>query len=157
MDPSYKLKVKLELYWILATVVLIVGVMYPIYRNIDNYPFFWINVVFIAVFMSFIRYILFLKYTLIAHKLWAKLIILAISFPIIIFLVASFNSFRNYIDEQGIQSFFEKLSAQDNEHISSYIKNETIFFSVGSILVSVALPFRMLISVWRQINKKGNI
>jgi hypothetical protein len=157
MDQSFRLKIKLELYWILATLILIVGVMYPIENSIDHYFFFWTNVVFIAVFMSFLRYVLFLKYTLIANVLWAKLLFLAISFPIIIFLISRFNDFRNYIDEQGIQSLLEKLSARDNENISTYIKSETIFFSVASIIVTAALPFRMLISVWRQINKKHNV
>lgn len=157
MDNKLRLKIKLELYWILATLILIVGVMYPINNSIEHYRFFWVNVIFIAVFMSFIRYILFLKYTLISHIVWAKLLFLAFSFPIIIFLISRFNDFRNYIDEQGIQSLLEKLSAHDNEMISSYIKSETIFFSVGSIIVTAALPIRMLISVWRQINKKHNI
>ena len=157
MDQHTRLKIKLELYWILATIILIIGVMYPIFTAVDNYFFFWINILFIAVFVTFFRYIFFLRYTLIAYNLKLKLLLMVLSFPLLIVLVANFNDFRNYIDEQGIQSLFEHLSFKENDRLSNYIKNETIFFSVSSIIVGVAFPLRMLISVWRQYNKKGTI
>lgn len=145
------------MYWIIATIILIIGVMYPIISTVDNYRFFWTNILFVFVFATLFRYIFLLKYTLIAYNLKIKLAVLAISFPLIILLIARFNDFRNYIDEQGIQSLFEHLSAKQNDSLSNYIKNETIFFSVASIMVSIMLPIRMLISVWRQYNKKLSI
>jgi len=59
------------------------------------------------------------------------------------------------MDEQGLQSLFEKFSARENDEMTTYIKAETIFFAVGSIIVSAILPVRMLISVWRQYNNKS--
>ena len=35
----------------------------------------------------------------------------------------------------------------------NYIKNEMIFFGVGSIITGIILPFRMIISLWRMRNK----
>ena len=157
MNQDTQLKLKLELYWIVATILIVVGIMYPIYTALENYFFFWINILFIVVFVTFFRYIFFLKYTLIAYNLRLKLALMFLSLPLLIVLVGNFNDFRNYIDEQGIQSLFEHLSFQENDKLSSYMKNETIFFSVGSIITGVAFPLRMLISVWRQYNGKEKI
>jgi hypothetical protein len=59
------------------------------------------------------------------------------------------------MDEQGLQSLFEKFSALENDNMTNYIKSETIFFGVGSIIVSAILPIRMVISIWRQYNHKN--
>ncbi len=59
------------------------------------------------------------------------------------------------MDEQGLQTLFENFSATQNDKLSNYLKSETIFFAVGSIIVSTILPIRMLISIWRQYNGKG--
>jgi hypothetical protein len=37
--------------------------------------------------------------------------------------------------------------------MTQYIRSEFLFFGVGSVIVSILLPFRMIISVWRTKNK----
>ena len=149
------LKLAFELLWNILIVLICLLVVFPIYLKLPDYPFLVSNVLFIIVFLSFFRYIFFLKHTFASKSYFIKLFLLTLSIILEFILIYFFNTFRNFMDEQGLQSLFEKFSARENDEMTTYIKAETIFFAVCSIIVSAILPVRMLISVWRQYNNKS--
>lgn len=155
LKSEIQLKLAFELLWNFCIVLVCLLVVLPVYLKTPGYPFLISNVVFIFIFFSFFRYIFFLRHTFVSKSYVFKLLLLSVSIPLVITLNYYFNNFRNFMDEQGLQSLFEKFSAAENDKLTNYLKSETIFFGVGSIIVSAILPVRMLISIWRQYNSTG--
>lgn len=143
----------LELVWWLFTLVLVVFVMYPIYDEIPEYPFWMENCIAIAIFITAARYIFFLRFSPIAYIQQLKVVLAIGMIPLIFILVSQFNFFQTYLDENGILSFLGHLSPSRIDSMDRYIRNEMGFFSVGAVISSAILAIRLIISVWRVRNK----
>lgn len=143
----------LELVWWLFTAVLVIFVMYPIYNEIPDYPFWIENCVAIVLFITCARHIFFLKFSLFAYIQPLKVVLAIAMIPLIFVLVNQFNFFQTYLDENGILSFLGHLTPSRIDSMDRYIRNEMGFFSVGAIISSAILAFRLIISVWRVRNK----
>lgn len=153
MNNVNRHKVLAEILWWICTLIIIVIVLFPIYDNAPTYPFFYQNALLIAVFITFTRYIFFLRITFLARLKWIKVAIIAAA-AIFFFIVSnSFSDFRNFVDEKGLQTLVDHLHVTKQTRIISYIKNEMVFFGVGSIITGILLPIRMIISLWRMRNK----
>jgi len=67
------------------------------------------------------------------------------------------------LDEQGKQDFFkpemikEAVSKNRLENVVNYVRSEMLFFGVGSIIVAIIMPFRMVMSVWRTYNTADKV
>ncbi len=153
MQTLIKHKIKVELIWWLFTLILIVIVLLPIWLNAPHYPFFYQNTILITAFVTFTRYIFFLPLTLIARKKWIKLFIIGASAILFFILTTALGDFRNFLEEEGLQTLVEDLRVQDQTRMIDYMKSEMVFFGVGSIISGVVLPFRMIISLWRVRNR----
>jgi len=142
-----------ELLWWLFTAVIAAVVLFPIYREIPAYPFWWINVIAIVVFITATRYIFLLKFTPIARWQVVKAVMVILMVPLVFNLVNNVNFFQTYLDEQGILSFMGHLSPVRIDEMDKYIRTQMVLFGVGSIIASVVLAFRLVISIWRFRNK----
>jgi hypothetical protein len=146
-------KLKVELIWWVFTFILIVLVLIPIYLNAPLFPFFYQNTILVAAFVTFSRYIFLLPLTLIARQKWIKVFIIGVSAILFFVLTTALGDFRNFLDEEGLQSLVEPLNVEAQTRTMNYIKSEMLFFGVGSIIAGVILPFRMVISLWRVRNR----
>jgi len=146
-------KIRIELLWWVFTAVLVFAVMIPIILNIPAYPFYYQNTILIVVFVTFTRYIFLLPTTLIAKQKWIKLFIIAVAALVFFVLTTAVSDFRNYMDEEGLQTLVDHLHVRQQISIMNYVKREMIFFGVGSILSTIILPVRMIISLWRVRNR----
>ena len=156
MDKRTSAMWRLELLWWLLTALVVVGLLYPILRDIKDYPFLVLNIVFIVTSITFARYIFLLKHTFIAKRQWAKVVLVFLCIPIILYLVNGINYFQTFLDEKGIESFMSGIDLEKQYALVSYIRNEMIFFGVGSLISAIIMPFRLLISVWR-LHNRGTI
>lgn len=152
MGEVQKQKIKVEIIWWLLTVAATVLVLSPIWLKVPAYPFYWQNALFIVIFITFARYILMFRYTLIAHTKWLKVIIILSSVLFVFVLMTALQDFRNFMDERGLQTLVDDLNVYQQTRIIRYIKQEMIFFGVGSIISCVLLPMRMIVSLWRMKN-----
>ncbi len=143
----------LELVWWLFTAVLVIFVMYPIYQEIPDYPFWVENCIAIVTFITSARHIFFLRFSPIAYIQPLKVVLAIAMIPFIFMLVSQFNFFQTYLDENGILSFLGHLSPDRIDSMDRYIRNEMGFFSIGGIISSAILAIRLIISVWRVRNK----
>lgn len=78
------------------------------------------------------------------------------SIPLILYGVDRLLEFQVYLDEVG----FVDISGNDIKEAGNYAffaKTQYIFFATGSILVLLIFPLRMIVSVWRIVNKKGTV
>ncbi len=143
-------KIWLELIWWVITGLVTTVILLPILKNTIDYPFLKINVFFIITLLTFFRYVFFLRFTFLKRLRWAKFILVFISIPLIFMLVNYLNHFLAYLDENSFDSF---LIGRADPHLAGYIKSEMLLFGVGSVIISVILPFRMILSLWRQHNR----
>ena len=68
MNREQSLHFRLEIIWWIFTLILAAGILYPILREVDDYPFLVINIIFVIVFVTFTRYIFLLKHTFLAKQ-----------------------------------------------------------------------------------------
>jgi len=162
-DQQFRLKITLEVIWWIATALIVLAVLFPITSVFKNYPFLQANIIFIVIFITFSRYIFFLKNTFLARLSWLKVILLIGCIPFLFFLISQFYNFQTFIDEEGTQSLFslkylkEQVPIKNQESLGAYIRTETIFFAVGSIITTLLMPFRMILSLWRTYNTEDKV
>ena len=146
-------KLSLELMMWLFTAVLVVLILLPIYFSVQDYPFYFSNILFIVVFITFARYIFLLRHTVVARSLVFKGAMMVISIPIIMYLIDSVSIFQGFTDDVGLDTLVQDLTISKQKAIMKYMRTEMIFFGVGAVIVAILFPFRMLVSIWRGINK----
>jgi hypothetical protein len=147
-------KILLELIWWVATIIIVILFIFPIYDTVGGKYIFYIqNIFFIVLFITFTRYIFLLKYTFLANN--NKLKIAMVFIPILLFFYAidSLFDFQDYIDKQEHIEMLSQLSPDRAIEISKYIKYQFLFFGTGGMMVIIMLPIRMIISIWRGINR----
>lgn len=151
------LLLRLELVWWLITAVIAYFVLSPILQRFAHYPFLWINVFYIAVLVAYSRHIFLLKHTFLADAPSRfKVGMIFFSIPLIAFNMQMLWEFQTYIDNGGHDTLFEHLKpsqpldALGRQKLLDYIYTEMFFFGVGSIVVGLLLPLRMVIAIFRR-------
>lgn len=153
MNPVIKQKAVLEILWWFFTGLVVIIVLYPIWEKVPKYPFFLQNTFFIIALITFSRYIFLLPITLIARLKWIKVFIIAVAVLFFFIMSTALGDFRNFLDEKGLQTLVSHLHVTEQTRMIHYMKNQMIFFGVGSIIAGIILPMRMIMSLWRMRNK----
>ena len=146
------LQIRLEIIWWIFTLVLVLGVLLPIWLNAPNFPFFIPNIIFIVGFVTLARYTFLLKHTFLARLQYIKLITMFLMIPLIFYLVSEIHDFQTYIDEKGWVAIFGAFDPGTMKPFASYIHTEYLLFGVGSITAAVVLVGRLIVSIWRVHN-----
>lgn len=159
MEQQKKLGVTLEVVFWIVTVILCIGVLFPIFNNFNSFPFLWQNALAIIISVTYTRYIFLWKYTLFAKSYVIRIFFLVTTIPLVFYLIQSMNGFQTYLDDNGYDAFMELLKKplSDDRKVGllQYIRSEFIFFSTAAAIAGVVLPFRMIMSFWRTKNNKG--
>lgn len=153
MEKRNSLHLRLELLWWLVTALVVVGVLYPIYKINADYPFLFINAIFIVSLITLGRYILLLRHTFLAYRQWLKVIVAVLCIPLFLFLMKELNIFRAVANELGLEEMFSHLSMAGQTNMSKYVRSEMLFFGTGSIIGAALMAVRMVISFWRTHNR----
>jgi len=147
-------KIVLELVWWIATAIIVILVLLPILNYVgEDYPYYTSNIFFIALFITFTRYIFLLKHTFIAKQRVLKLILIFLPIPLFFYSIDALFNFQNFVDQGEHIKMLSHLNPDTAIDISKYIKYQFIFFGTGAMLVLFLLPVRMIISIWRSMNK----
>ena len=147
----------LELLWWVITLVIIGGVLFPIYRVAPDYPFWGSNIAFIVVAVTTARYIFLLRHTWLAYREKAKLGLMLLTLPLLAYLVNEINYLQTYLDENTFESFLGYLPNNRLLSMTKYIRSEMLFFGTAAIIGSVVLFFRLLRSIWLVRNRPGRV
>lgn len=153
MQKDNRLVVTLELVFWLVTALIVGGVLYPIYRVAPDYPFWFRNILFIVLTVTFTRYIFLLKHTWLAYLTWIKVVFILAAIPLTFFLIDGINDFQTYLDENTFDSFLGHLPLDRREAMTRYIRSEMIFFGTGAVIGGLAFALRMVMSLWRNRNR----
>ena len=148
------LSLKMELIWWAFTTILLVAVLLPIYNTVENYPFWISNAMFIIVFITLTRYIFLLRHTFLAKRQILKGVFIFLSIPFIFYLIGEINFFQTYLDEQGVEALIgNDISFNTRNRLAGFIRNEIMFFGIGSVIAALIFPFRMMMSIWTLRNR----
>ncbi len=143
-----------ELVWIMITIVLCSLLMLPVYTNLGlAYPFYKSNIICIVIATTFIRYIFLLKHHYLILAKWIKWLFIFIPIPVFLFLIDVVTEFQGFYDEEGIYSIMHSVAQKTKKGLASYIKNQMMFFWAAAFISNAVMPIRMVISLWREINK----
>ncbi len=152
MTKPQTLYARLELIWWLITAIVAAVVLFPIIRKLPDFPFLWSNVAFVVAFITLTRYIFLLRYTFLADRMLLKVTLFFLCIPIAFLLVQEINAFQVYLDENGPDSLVTSLPSAEQNGMMTYIRSEMLLFGVGSVISSIILPIRLLVSIWRRYN-----
>ncbi len=150
-----KNKLLLELIWWIFTAIFTAMVLYPIWSKVTVYPerINYYNLAYIVIFITLTRYMFLMKYTFLANSQIAKAIMIIAVLPIIIFSIDGIFSFRQILDNDGYAAICQGVSDDQINAIGMYYRNEYLFFGVSAIITAIIFPFRMVVSIWRKINR----
>lgn len=144
----------LELIWWVFTAVLIALVLLPIYSSAYQFPFYLYNAVFVASAVTATRYIFLLRATPLSERQVLKGAVAIAVIPLIFYIVQGINAFQIHIDEEDLNALVGHLPRERQLAILTYLRAEMIFFGVWAVVSLVILPFRLLVSIWRQYNRR---
>lgn len=146
-------KLALELLWWMFTGLIVILVLFPIYTEVEAYPFWVPNIVFIVAFITLTRYIFLLSFTFIARRQGLKIALAFLSLLLLFYLIEQLNTFQTFLDEEGPRAILGWHPTGEQEELIAYVRSEILLFGVGSVISSIIFPFRMIISVWRYRNR----
>ncbi|MBL7824993.1 MAG: hypothetical protein JNJ57_00065 [Saprospiraceae bacterium] len=142
----------LELLWWAITAVIVWAVLSKIEQKMYVWPFQTLNVVFIVVFITLVRYTFFLKHTFLAKPQILKIALMLLMFPVTFMLINYLNKFTSFVEQQTWDSLTGHLPPFEKLDFEQFLWNEMLFFGIGSILAAPAFAIRMMISIWRTRN-----
>ena len=149
-----KQKLIYEGLWIVFTLILVCLVLLPIYMTLgDKFAFYRDNIFLIIIAVTFIRYIFLLKHHWIVTSKWFKIILIFFPIVILFYLIDVHYNFQLFLDQEGIKSIMTDLDYKSQNQMAFYIRTEMVFFLVSAFISNALLPIRMIISLWRKINK----
>ena len=152
MEQTRPLLLRLELVWLLITLLVAGMILTPILYKLPDYQFLWPNVAFIVVLITFSRYIFQLRYTFLANWRFIKVGLIFACIWIAFLLVQEINLFQTFLDENGIEAVVGSLAREEQAGMMNYIKSEMLLFGVGAVISCVVLPVRLVVSIWRRWN-----
>jgi hypothetical protein len=151
-----RLLLLIELLWWVITGVVIFAVLWPIWNAGIEWPFQAWNIVFIISLITFARHIFLLQYSLLFKQQLLKLALIITMILLAFICIAQMNAFMVYIEEHTWDSLTGALPLPKKIALESYMWNEMLFFSVGTLISIPLLAIRLFMSVWKQYNKKSD-
>jgi DMSO reductase anchor subunit len=152
MEKENKLLVSLDLITLAIVFLVTLAVLFPIYSVTNFYPFYSLNILFIAVLLIGIRFLFGIKYSFLAKRQTAKIVIMLLMVPVVFLLISQLNAFMAYVEDSQYWPMTGHLPDADRIATERYIWREMIFFGLGSIIVCILLPVTLFKSVWRTRN-----
>ena len=154
-------KITMELIWCFFTGVAAFFIVQPLWKDFKDYFFIHQLIIYIIVFITFSRYIFFLKFTFLADAQKTKILLIFLAFPLFFYLLASFFELRSFMDRlsEGMleyESYFRDGISDEQRFIAvNYLAKQYTFFGVSAIISVTVAPFRLILSIWRVYNQTG--
>lgn len=152
MEKRTSLLILLELVWWVATAVITIGVLYPIWQSTVDYPFWKPNIIAIVAAVTITRYIFLTDFTFLSKWKYFKVGLVSITLPIVFLLIQNLSDFQAYLDEEGLDHVLKNLDGSTKDSMFSYIRSQMLFFGTASIIAGILMPIKLTKSVWKNFN-----
>ncbi len=153
MKIDQKFSWQIEIIAIIIGCVVMILFMLPVFKNVPDFPFMLYNISTILTFLILVRYLFLLRFVPFARFTPIKIVLIFLMIPLLIFLIDGLSEFQNQLDEEGTYSMVSHLPIDIQIPLSKYIRSEMIFFAVAAIVSAILIPIRMIISIWRVMNR----
>lgn len=156
-------KLLMELVWWLLTGVVAWLVTRPLWSEFVQYQYIYELILFIAILITYTRYLFLLKYTFLSHFQVGKFILIFASIPLVFYLIGLFFGYQDFLERQSegmeeYQIYFRAdMTFSEHGEVLKYLSKVYSFFALTAIMVAIAAPFRLLVSFWRVYNKVGTV
>jgi hypothetical protein len=156
-------KLTMELIWWVITAIVVTIVVRPLWKEFVRYDFIYELIMFIIIFITYTRYLFFIKFTFLAHSQIVKFILIFVSLPFLFYLWQVFFNYQSFLEKQTegmieFQIYFRSdITFKERFETLTYLSNNYKFFGWSSILAVFISPFRLLVSFWRVHNKTGRV
>ncbi len=145
-------RLSFSLLWVLITIILVAILLFPVYQATgENYQFYLPNAVAIVVAITLTRYLFLLDYHWFGDINWLKVVLAFAVIPVALFVIDSHYEFQRFLDEDGIHSI---LLDGKSSAITGYIRNQFILFWAWALIACIAIPIKMIRSIWRSYKAK---
>jgi hypothetical protein len=148
-----KLKWQLEFYSLLFLLLLATGLMYPLRTWLPEYHFLFSHLLFIAAFVIFTRHLFLLRFSFLAGRQLLKVLLFFLLIPVVFFFISEINAFQTAFDEEGAVGLLGETLPYEDEGILLYIRNQFLFFGIGSVITASLLGLHLIRSTWRFHNR----
>ncbi len=143
-----------ETTWWFLSALMAIAFLYPIYHFGVPYQYWLPNAIFIFGFFVYLRWIFLWKYTPYAWWIVYKGILSFLMIFVFFWGVHQFSQFKDFVNEIGIQEILQEVPTGEQLPLALYIQNQMTFFATAFLICTVAIPFRMLRSIWMQVNRE---
>lgn len=154
MSGLGKKKWVLEVIWWIITLVVVILVTLPILSNGIDFVLLPMNILMIVVFINFSRMVFFWQLNPFSRIRALRYVLFILCIPLIIYSIGALNDFQILLDDYGVYNLVESAPKDKRIPLAKFIRNEFFFFGVGAVISSFALALRLVISSWRQKNRK---
>lgn len=86
-------------------------------------------------------------------KIIPKLLLIPAGIILAIYSYYILNEFIDFYNNNGIYYSLERFTLEKQQFLGNYLFRQFIFFSAFTIITSLIIPARMVISIWRVYNK----
>lgn len=147
-------KIWVELIWLVAALLSGYCFMIPMRMYGIEFPFTFLNLYFIGLAITFIRWLFLWKYTPYAWHIPGKLLIIGLVFSLLVYGFDGFQQFKGYLQDTGLQQLVEHLSLDDQDRLTTYMRSEMIFWAIAFLVTGILLLPKIFWSIWKQINRQ---
>ena len=148
------INIRFELLFLLLAAVLSFVLVFPIIQSNVDFPFLAKNIFLAMTAVLLFKHIFLLKFTWLNRFQKLKIAIIPFSIPFILVMVRMLNGFTTFADEMPLADMMQDVPYERQLFLARYIKIEYVAVAVMAISAGIILPFRLLISIWREVNRK---
>ncbi len=151
----------MELLWWVFTFLVAWVVVNPMWMPFVKYDFIYDCIFNVIIFITFARYVLFLKYTFLAKFQIGKFILIFACIPLGFYTIQEIFAYQDFLDNEGTAEFLDffrpDIGTNALYEILDYTTQQILFFGVAAAISVIILPFRLLVSFWRVYNNTGTV
>ncbi len=157
MKDETKSILLIEILWLCITGIVAFFVTRTVQLHFQNFPYLIPLAVYVCIVMIWVKHIFFLKYSLVRESYVGKLLFVLTIIPVLFYVISRMNRFQSQFDDFGFEEFskylkFEGTYVEQVEFLNGF-RRKFLFWGSAALLSGIALPLRMIRSLWKQYNR----
>ena len=94
-------KIMMEVIWWLITAIVVIMAAQPLWTSFVQYSFVYELIMFGVIFITYTRYLFFMKYTFLAKAQIIKFVFIFLSLPLAFYLIQVFFNYQDFLEKQN--------------------------------------------------------
>ncbi len=148
-----------ELLWLGITAFITVAALYPVTQKI-LFIYYNISFAFIFIMLTYFRWTISLSALPFFRPAWIRFLLFTLNIVLFFFLLREEQKLLEHLDNFYTEDFgFPKIILYDHlkEELFRHLRIIVVFCGTGSLLMLVALNFRLIISWWQFYKYKSDM